>query len=148
MASIVTYKYIKQNPDIMEYIRRADKALEADSASKVFLLAKSTILLNIERYDETISVSNKLIAMDESLAQAQLNAGLAYFNKGVAMDVRTKRSTHKNEILDMYRLALPYLEKARQQLPEQKDKWSLPLYTIYLNLNMGEKFDEIDKLIR
>lgn len=29
MASIVTYKYIKQNPDIMEYIRRADKALEA-----------------------------------------------------------------------------------------------------------------------
>jgi len=29
MASKVTYKYIKQNPDIMEYIRRADKALEA-----------------------------------------------------------------------------------------------------------------------
>ena len=29
MASTVTYKYIKQNPDIMEYIRRADKALEA-----------------------------------------------------------------------------------------------------------------------
>lgn len=29
MASIVTYKYIKQNPDIMEYIRRADRALEA-----------------------------------------------------------------------------------------------------------------------
>lgn len=29
MASLVTYKYIKQNPDIMEYIRRADKALEA-----------------------------------------------------------------------------------------------------------------------
>ena len=29
MASLVTYKYIKQNPDIMEYIRRADSALEA-----------------------------------------------------------------------------------------------------------------------
>jgi len=29
MASVVTYKYIKQNPDIMEYIRRADSALEA-----------------------------------------------------------------------------------------------------------------------
>ncbi len=29
MASVVTYKYIKQNPDIMEYIRRADRALEA-----------------------------------------------------------------------------------------------------------------------
>lgn len=29
MASLVTYKYIKQNPDIMEYIRRADQTLEA-----------------------------------------------------------------------------------------------------------------------
>ena len=29
MPSIVTYKYIKQNPDIMTYIRKADEALEA-----------------------------------------------------------------------------------------------------------------------
>jgi len=29
LASTVTYKYIKQNPDIMTYITRADKALEA-----------------------------------------------------------------------------------------------------------------------
>ncbi len=29
MASIVTYDYIRKNPDIMEYIRRADQALEA-----------------------------------------------------------------------------------------------------------------------
>ncbi len=29
MASRVTYKYIKENSDIMEYIRRADEALEA-----------------------------------------------------------------------------------------------------------------------
>ncbi len=29
MSSNVTYKYIKENPDIQEYIRRADKELEA-----------------------------------------------------------------------------------------------------------------------
>lgn len=29
MSSVVTYKYIRQNPDIMEYIRRADMTLEA-----------------------------------------------------------------------------------------------------------------------
>lgn len=29
LASVVTYKYIRQNPDIMTYIKRADKALEA-----------------------------------------------------------------------------------------------------------------------
>ena len=31
MASIVTYEYIKQNPDIMEYIRRAcEEKIERD----------------------------------------------------------------------------------------------------------------------
>ena len=29
MATVVTYKYIKQNPDIMTYIRRADQALKS-----------------------------------------------------------------------------------------------------------------------
>ena len=29
MSSLVTYKYIKQNPDIMTYIRKADEALAA-----------------------------------------------------------------------------------------------------------------------
>ena len=28
-----------------------------------------------------------------------------------------------------------------------KDKWGTPLYTIYLNLNMGKEFEEIDRII-
>ena len=27
-------------------------------------------------------------------------------------------------------------------------KWAFPLYTIYLNLNMGKEFDEIDKIMK
>ena len=43
---------------------------------------------------------------------------------------------------------MPYLEKYRQLEPDQTDKWALPLYTIYLNLNLGKEFDEIDKLMK
>ena len=43
--------------------------------------------------------------------------------------------------------ALPYLEKYRKLEPNEVGKWSLPLYTIYLNLNMGKEFDEIDKVM-
>lgn len=50
-------------------------------------------------------------------------------------------------ILNDYRKALPYLERYRQLAPDMKDRWSRPLYTIYLNLNMGKEFDEIDKII-
>ena len=51
------------------------------------------------------------------------------------------------QILSDYKKALPYLEKYREMMPDNQDHWALPLYTIYLNLNMGKEFDEIDKLI-
>ena len=33
-------------------------------------------------------------------------------------------------------------------MPKEQDKWAPVLYRIYLNLNMGKQFDEIDRLIR
>ena len=38
------------------------------------------------------------------------------------------------------------MEKFRQLAPEQKSKWVPVLYTIYLNLNMGQQFGEIDRI--
>lgn len=58
MPSNVTYRYIKQNPDIMEYIRRADKALEAQGytehsfAHVEKVAAASAMILNTLGYDE------------------------------------------------------------------------------------------------
>ena len=58
MSSIVTYKYIKQNPDIMEYIRRADKSLEAQgytehSFAHVEIVAQNaSMILETLGYDE------------------------------------------------------------------------------------------------
>ena len=64
MASIVTYKYIKQNPDIMEYISRADRALEAQGytehsfAHVERVAATSSMILTTLGYDErTVEVT-------------------------------------------------------------------------------------------
>jgi hypothetical protein len=43
---------------------------------------------------------------------------------------------------------MPYLQKFQALRPEDKTKWALPLYTIYLKLNMGREFDEIDQILR
>ena len=48
----------------------------------------------------------------------------------------------------LYKKALPYLQRYRALAPGAQDKWALPLYTIYLNLNMGREFEEIDKLLK
>ena len=49
-------------------------------------------------------------------------------------------------MVQLYEKSRPYLEQYRQLAPTRADKWSLPLYMIYLNLNMGKEFDEIDKI--
>jgi len=146
-------------PRLVEYYSdqgQLDRAMEVcnqglavDSASEVFLFAKSTVLLNSGKYDECIAICDRLLAKNDSLTDAYLNAGLAYYDKAVELDKHLKAfDKRKQQILDYYKKAMPYLQKYRVLAPEEKDKWALPLYTIYLNLNMGKEFDEIDKLLK
>lgn len=126
-----------------------DKALAMDANNKTYLFAKSTILLNQGKNKECIDVCDKLLAMNDSLPDIYYNAGLAYFNMAVTLDKNTQLSRKKyDEINDYYKKAMPYLEQYRKLQPEEVAKWSLPLYTVYLNLNKGKEFDEIDQIIR
>lgn len=126
-----------------------DKALSVDPDNKIYLFAKSTLLLNSGKYDECIAVSDKIIAIDDKMAEAYYNAGLSYFNQAVELDKNIQVSRKRaNDIKAFYQKAMPYLEKYRQLAPSMTEQWALPLYTIYLNLNMGKEFDEIDKVIK
>ena len=131
-----------------EAMMSCDEALQTDSVNTLFRYAKSSLLLTMGRYKQSFAISKALIAENDTLADAYLNAGLALFDQAVELDKKTQSGSKKyNQILELYRKAMPYLEKYRAMAPDQKDKWALPLYTIYLNLNMGKQFDEIDKLI-
>jgi hypothetical protein len=54
----------------------------------------------------------------------------------------------KQKIIQYFTQSMPYLEKYRALAPDQQSRWALPLYTIYLYLNKGEQFDEMDKILR
>lgn len=122
----------------------ADEALATDSVNTLFLLAKSTMLLNLGRYAECLDDSQRLIALDDQAAEAYYNAGTACLNIALKMDSRK----HKKQITKMYQKALPYMETYRQLAPQEVEKWGPALYRIYFNLNMGKKFDEIDKILK
>lgn len=136
----------------------ANKALKADSTNIVFLLTKSSVFLNTGDYGACFSICDSIINVPNKEKEnsifrvpdeAYLYAGLAKFNLGVALDKNVQYSRrNRKAIMQYYREALPYLEKYRNLQPNAIDKWSLPLYTIYLNLNMGDKFDEIDNIMK
>lgn len=126
----------------------AGKALKTDSTNRIYRISKSTALFHLRRYKECIMLCDSLLAGNDSIVTANINAGLAYFNMAVDLDKKVQNQKNRNVLFGYYRKALPYLERYRSLRPDDISRWSLPLYTIYLNLNMGEKFDEIDKLMR
>lgn len=71
MASVVTYKYIKQNPDIMEYIRRADKALEAQGFTE-------HSFAHVEKVAQTSSLILQTLGYDERICELCKIAGIMH----------------------------------------------------------------------
>ncbi len=125
-------------------LKVVDRVLEENDTSLLYLYAKSTVLFNMERYDESIALSDTIISRNDSMPDPYYNAGTAYLNKAV----RLHPLREKKLLRQTYQKARPYMERYRQLAPEQKLKWGPALYRIYLNLNMGRQFDEIDQLLK
>lgn len=141
--------YYSKRSEWKEASDLTDKAIEADSTNATAWLAKSTLLINTGDYEHSFLIADSLLKRDSTMTETWLNAGLAKFNMGVNLDKNPQSVRQKRQqILKYYKEALPYLEQYRRLAPKETDKWALPLYTIYLNLNMGKQFDEIDKILR
>ncbi len=143
---LVDYYQAKEQPDSALYY--ADVALKTNPQSELFLLAKSVALLNLERYDECIQVSEQLIAQNESLAEPYFNVATAKLNQVLAFDRLNQPRVYRQQMQKLYAEARPYMEAYRKLAPDEKRKWAPALYRIYLNLNMGKQFEEIDKVMR
>ncbi|MBQ7471363.1 MAG: hypothetical protein IJS97_02935 [Prevotella sp.] len=123
-------------------------ALRADSTNQTFLFAKSTALLNLGKYDECVALCDQIIRKDSLFPDAYYNAGLAYYRRAESLSKLPLTAERKQKIQSNYALARPYMEAYRKLKPDEGSQWSLMLYNIYLNLNMGKEFDEIDAYIR
>jgi tetratricopeptide (TPR) repeat protein len=122
----------------------ADSALAVNDSSQLYVFAKSSTLLRMGRYEESIVYSDRLLTLNDSLPEAYFNAGTAYVS--MAGDLNPRKD--KRRIKSCYQKARVYLERYRALAPKEQEKWAPLLYRIYLNLNMGKQFDEIDRLLR
>ena len=125
-----------------------NEALQTNDSSELFLFAKSNLLLNQGDYDECIAICDTLIARNDTLADTYYNAGVAYVNKAFLLEKGKVDVKQRREIRQLYQKALPYMERYRALAPQEKDKWAAALYNIYLKLNMGKQFEEIDQMLR
>ena len=122
----------------------ADEALAANDSNQLYLFAKSTILLRMDRWAESIQYSERLIQQCDTLPEPYFNAGVAYLNMAERLDAKKDKKLRKVA----FQKAQGYMERYRELAPDDKEKWAPALYRIYLNLNLGRQFDEMDRLLK
>ena len=132
---------------MLQYVCEAYRWQHNDSAY-VATLRQGFAELTLERYDECIDTSERLIALNDTMPEAYLNIATVRLNQ--ALDVEEEREPRKNHrrLQKLYQQARPYMEAYRQLAPKEERRWAPGLYRIYLNLNMGKQFDEIDRIMR
>ena len=95
----------------------------------------------------------KSIEIDGKNEEALSSMGRIFFNQAVSRldeannisDVK-KYNEEKEKAKDLFRKALPYFEEAFKINPDANDS-KIALRSIYYNLDMGDKFEEIEKLM-
>ena len=132
----------------------ADKLIAQTGGKAIHYYAKSKSYLSEENYDASIASADSAIAIQQDFADAYYNKGIAYLNMAViAQESSPKDVNHpdyfenKQRVQELYREARPCMEMVRKLQPEPKERWASPLYRIYLNLNLGDEFSEIDRLL-
>ncbi len=121
-----------------------DSALALCDSCQIFLFAKSSVLLKMERWKESVAYSERLIHLNDSLAEPFFNAGTAFTNMAETQEALSDKSLRRT----YYQKARTYMEYYRQLMPNEERKWAPVLYRIYLNLNLGRQFDEMDRLLK
>ena len=107
-------------------------------------------------YDAAIAQYEKAIEKDETLSDAYFNLGLCimfqasdYMDSKSNLDYRTK--AYKDAIKEQknyYKKALPYFIKYREIEPTSTEKWSIPLQTIYYQLDMSKELNEVESRMK
>ncbi len=138
-----------------EGLKFADAMTTFNPQEPLFWFAKSVVLMNMQQYEDCIAVCDTVIALDSTYVDAYYNKGISYCNLAVihAERLRTKltKKQYAKELLavtNLYQDALEPMEMVRRLTPEDKRRWAPPLYRIYLKLNMGKEFEEMDKILK
>ncbi|MBO4907329.1 MAG: hypothetical protein J5486_09945 [Bacteroidaceae bacterium] len=133
----------------------ADSMLTVDDRKPLYWYARSLFLLKKHEDSKAVVACDRCIELDSTFADAYYNKAIATLNKAVEFartactDLTNPQCVRDREVLQgLYQHAKEPMERFRQLRPDDSARWAAPLYRIYLNLNMGREFDEIDRIMK
>ncbi len=140
--------YYNKHGQVDKTLQLSNEALIKYPDRSLFLLAKSVALLELDRYDECVEVSSKLIEKDPELPESYFNIATCYLNQALKLEQKNEPRLYREKLYEYYSKARPQMEQYRKLAPNDQKRWAPALYRIYLNLNLGQQFEEIDRLMK
>ena len=125
-------------------------AIALDPESRDLNYAVATVYENLERYEDAEKAYKKVIEIDPNFSDALLGLGAVYFNKAADLNGKINDLTPGDPQEEVYRASmkdnfsnsLPYLEKANELTPNNKEILN-SLKQVYYKLGNIAKFKEI-----
>ncbi len=152
-TNIIDYNVSNHRYD--ESLALADSMITIADSVALYWYAKSIVYLKQGKDREVIDACDSCLVRDDKFVDAYYNKGIASLNLAViyaeqaSSDINDPQYRRDHEIIrSLYLLAKQPMEKVRELAPDDKARWAAPLYRIYLNLNMGKEFDEIDQILK
>ncbi|MCL1942599.1 MAG: tetratricopeptide repeat protein [Candidatus Azobacteroides sp.] len=137
-----------QIPEAMIYL---DDAIKQDPTEPQYWRVKGDLYEADKNFDKALDAYQESLKINPEYTAAIGSIGRLYYNQG--FDIQSKANeksiresqAEMEKAKDFYKKALPYLEKAHQADPTER-QYILALYGVYYALNMPQ-MDEMEKLL-
>lgn len=137
-----------------EGIALCDTMLSRVGDRAIYWYGESQMYLAKEDYDNTIRTADEALRLDTTMTDAYYNKGISFLKKAsifaetACNDIRDPKCRQDRQTLQqLYGEALTPMEEVRRRSPQDQERWASPLYRIYLNLNRGKEFAEMEKIL-
>jgi len=142
------YIYTNQTDEAVVYLT---KAIDVKPNEPQLYDVLGRIYENKKDVAKAMANFEKALSINPDFVESIGNLGRILFNQAVEAQVAAneisdnkKYQAAKAKANEMFEKALPYFEKAHQLQPDERD-YMIALSRIYYTLNMGAKFDQMEK---
>ena len=144
------YRHHYRHSQFDEALQLAERQLQHRD-STLYREARMIALYQLKRYDDVLADATTILQKDSTSHVSYYYTGAAYCQKARAVQLPTNRNSRSYRQLlrqrkDFYQQAREPMETYRRLQPERVGYWKPFLYDIYLALNMGKEFEEIQNL--
>ncbi|MFZ6051507.1 tetratricopeptide repeat protein [Halocola ammonii] len=145
--------YYLSNQMFDEAKSRLNEAIEKNPEDKNLFYALGVVYDELEEDEKAVEAYKSALEIDPDYFDANFNLGILYYNSGVEIiqaageippSQQKKYEAEVAKAKDIFKKAVPYLEKAKELEPEDENTLR-SLMAIYARTNQDEKYKAIQK---